>query len=134
MDMTGHAPNSSSSDQNGQDDQARRTWFRLLFEAQNAAYSPTGPGQSSIGWYYWAWKTEYDIDTWSYREGMSQGYIPSDVSNASTLVFPVLQNGCVDASYNYTAPKHAGSASIGASGSRGLFCLAMALAILWTNI
>lgn len=53
-------------------------------------------------------KTEYDIDTWSYRFGLSEGYIPSDVSNSSTLVYPVLDNGCVDASFNYTAPKHPG--------------------------
>jgi hypothetical protein len=53
-------------------------------------------------------KTEYDIDTWSYREGIAQGYIPTDVSNASTLIFPILGNGCVDAGFNYTAPKKPG--------------------------
>jgi len=92
------------------DSQARRTWFRLLFEAQIAAYSPNGPGQSSIGWMYWAWKTEYDIDTWSYRRGVEEGYIPKDVGNGSMLVFPVGEDGCVDASHQYTAPKHVGGA------------------------
>ncbi|WVR04483.1 hypothetical protein IAU60_001486 [Kwoniella sp. DSM 27419] len=106
---TGSAPNSSSSTQRYGDSQAKRTWFRLLFESQLAAYSPNGPGQPSIGWYYWTWKTEYDIDTWSYRRGVQQGYIPSDVSNSSTLAFPILADGCVDSSYNYTAPKHPGS-------------------------
>lgn len=36
-------------------DVAKRTWFRTLFEAQNAAFTPYGPGQSAIGWYMWAW-------------------------------------------------------------------------------
>ena len=85
-------------------DQAWRTWLRLLFEAQIAAYTPTGPGQPTLGWIFWAWKTEHDINTWSYRRGIAQGYIPADAGNASQLVYPLLANGCVDSSYTYTAP------------------------------
>ncbi|WWD07884.1 hypothetical protein V865_005991 [Kwoniella europaea PYCC6329] len=111
---TGHSPNSSSSSiQNKDDSREKRTWFRLFFEAQLAAYSPSSIGdQPSRGWYYWTWKTDYDIDTWSYRRGVAQGYIPKDVSNSSTLVFPILDNGCVDSSFNYTAPKNPGSGAI----------------------
>ena len=58
-------------------------------------------------------KTEWEIDTWSYRRGVQDGYIPSDVSNASTLAFPILGNGCVDSSFNYTAPSRAGAAAGG---------------------
>jgi len=105
---TGNAPNTTSSSQNRGDTQAKRTWLRLLFEAQLAAYSPRGSGEASLGWYFWTWKTEYDIDTWSYRQGIYQGYIPPDVSNASNLVYPILDNGCVDAGFNYTAPKRPG--------------------------
>lgn len=54
-------------------------------------------------------KTQYEIDTWSYRRGVAQQYIPSDVSNSSTYVFPILENGCVDAGFNYTAPRRPGS-------------------------
>ncbi|KAK4547969.1 hypothetical protein LTR36_010688 [Oleoguttula mirabilis] len=120
---TGSAPTTTSSDQNNEDDQARRTWFRLLFEAQIAAYSPNGPGQSSIGWFFWTWKTEYEIDTWSYRRGVAHQYIPADVSNASDLVYTVLENGCIDLSAdgldNYTAPASVAAASgrIGGGGS-----------------
>ncbi|WVQ69045.1 uncharacterized protein L199_007257 [Kwoniella botswanensis] len=111
---TGHSPNSSSSSiQNKDDSREKRTWFRLFFEAQLASYSPSSIGdQPSRGWYYWTWKTDYDIDTWSYRRGVAQGYIPKDVSNSSTLVFPILDNGCVDSSFNYTAPKNPGSDAI----------------------
>ncbi|KAK6903939.1 hypothetical protein I203_107450 [Kwoniella mangroviensis CBS 8507] len=113
---TGHSPNSSSSSiQNKDDSREKRTWFRLFFEAQLAAYSPDSNSvgdQPSRGWYYWTWKTDYDIDTWSYKRGVAQGYIPKDVSNSSTLVFPILDNGCVDSSYNYTAPKNPGSGAI----------------------
>ena len=49
---TGITANSSG---NTEQDQEKRTWFRTLFEAQNAAFTPNGPGQSSIGWYMWAW-------------------------------------------------------------------------------
>ncbi|KAK6396655.1 hypothetical protein LTR65_008553 [Meristemomyces frigidus] len=85
-------------------DQAKRTWFRQLFEAQNAAFTPNGAGQSSIGWYFWAWQTEYDIDAWSYRKGVADGYIPSNISDPSTYVFPVLDTGCIDTTFDYTAP------------------------------
>ncbi|KAK5133537.1 hypothetical protein LTR08_007674 [Meristemomyces frigidus] len=98
---TGITANSTSDA--GQD-RGKRTWFRQLFEAQNAAFTPYGPGQSSIGWYFWAWKTEYDIDAWSYRKGIADGYIPSNVSDASTYVFPVLDTGCIDTTFDYTAP------------------------------
>lgn len=57
------------------------------------------------------WKTEYDIATWSYRRGLQDGYIPADVSNASTFVYPIRENGCVDAGYNYTAPDQIGGAA-----------------------
>lgn len=87
------------------EDQAKRTWFRRLFEAQNAAFTPNAPGQASIGWYFWAWKTEYDIDAWSYRKGVQEQYIPSNISDPSTWVFPILDNGCIDANFTYTAPK-----------------------------
>jgi len=40
------ADSTSNTEQDGQ----KRTWFRQLFEAQNAAYTPDGPGQASIGW------------------------------------------------------------------------------------
>lgn len=129
---TGRAPDASSSERdNGlEDNQARRTWFRLLFEAQQVAYTPNGPGQSSIGWTYWTWKTEWDIDTWSYRRGVAQGYIPSDVSNSSTYAFPVLDNGCVDATYNYTAPLHASAAIHVSSASTSLCLLVVLVGIL----
>jgi len=39
-------------------DQEERTWLRLLFEAQLAAYSRSGDQQLSTGWYFWCWKTE----------------------------------------------------------------------------
>lgn len=98
---TGITANSSS---NTEQDQAKRTWFRRLFEAQNAAFTPNAEGQASIGWYFWSWKTEYDIDAWSYRRGIADGYIPSNVSDASTYAFPILNDGCIDASHAYTAP------------------------------
>ena len=52
--MSGITANSSS---NTEQDQAKRTWFRKLFEAQNAAYSPQKAGQPSIGWYFWSCKS-----------------------------------------------------------------------------
>ena len=82
----------------------KRTWFRQLFEAQNAAFTPNAANQSSIGWYFWAWQTEYDIDAWSYRKGVTEGYIPSNVSDPSTYVFPIKANGCIDTTFDYTAP------------------------------
>lgn len=45
------------------------------------------------------------------RRGIAEEYIPHDVSNASQLVFPILDNGCVDANFNYTAPAKVGSSS-----------------------
>jgi glucan 1,3-beta-glucosidase len=86
------------------DDQDKRSWFRELFEAQNAAFTPYGENQPSIGWYFWAWKTEYDIDAWSYRKGLQFQYIPSNISNASTYAFPILGDGCIDTSVKYTSP------------------------------
>ncbi|KAI9635807.1 glycoside hydrolase superfamily [Dioszegia hungarica] len=90
--------------------QEKRTWLRKLFEAQLAAYTPNGPNQPSGGWYYWTWKTENDIDTWSYRRGVWDGYIPKDVSNASTLAFPLRSDGCIDDTFAYQAPSRPGSA------------------------
>lgn len=48
--VTGNSTSISATDPD------KRTWFRTLFEAQNAAYSPNGVGQASIGHYYWTWK------------------------------------------------------------------------------
>lgn len=98
--------------------QAQRTWYRLLFEAQVAAYSPseestskTPPAEQPIkGWYFWTWKTEWEIDTWSYRRGWQDGWIPSDVGNQSTFAFPLLDNGCVDEQFGYEAPEQVGMA------------------------
>merc|ERR1712070_89247 len=84
-------------------DQDKRTWFRELFEAQNAAFTPYDAGQSSIGWYFWAWKLEYDIDAWSYRRGLSDGYIPSNISDPSTYEYPIKKNGCIDSDHEYEA-------------------------------
>jgi glucan 1,3-beta-glucosidase len=47
----GAPPNASIGSR--EDSQDKRTWFRLLFESQQAAYEPNAPGQASIGWYYW---------------------------------------------------------------------------------
>ncbi|KAJ9119310.1 hypothetical protein QFC24_005781 [Naganishia onofrii] len=94
---TGTAPNASPIGRAAQS-QARRTWFRKLFEAQLSSYS-------AFGWYFWTWKTEYDINTWSYRRGIEDGWIPPNISNSSQLIFPILSNGCIDISYNYSAPK-----------------------------
>jgi hypothetical protein len=44
-------------------------------------------------------------NTWSYQTGLSLGTIPRDVSNASQLVFPILDNGCIDSTYDWQAPK-----------------------------
>nr|XP_023914747.1 probable glucan 1,3-beta-glucosidase A [Quercus suber] len=84
----------------------RRTWFRLFFEAQIAAYSSNGSGQSAGGWIFWAWKTEGDISTWSYRRGITSKWIPADVSDPSQLVYPILENGCVDSNFSYSAPAY----------------------------
>lgn len=98
----------------GRPNRAKRTWFRLLFESQLAAYSANA-GQSdnrhNTGWFYWTWKTEWDIDTWSYRRGVKDGYIPGDISNSSMLVYPIMQNGCVDRTFDYEAPERPGGAT-----------------------
>ena len=52
---SGRGPDDPVSNR-GQPDQARRTWFRLLFESQLAAYSPSAEGQANLGWYYWTCK------------------------------------------------------------------------------
>lgn len=120
---TGITANSTSDSAT---DPKKRTWFRTVFEAQNAAYAPNAAGQSPIGWYFWSWKTEYDIDAWSYRKGVQQGYIPSNISDPSTYAFPIGDDGCIDASHSYTAPATvttstygAGSSSTSSSGSSG---------------
>ncbi|KAK1089391.1 hypothetical protein LTR48_000633 [Friedmanniomyces endolithicus] len=113
---TGITANSSS---NTEQDQAKRTWFRKLFEAQNAAYSPQKAGQPSIGWYFWSWQTEYDIDAWSYRRGLADGYIPSNISDPSTYAFPVLDNGCIDDSFAYTAAASVSGLGPSSTGSNG---------------
>lgn len=121
--------------------QAQRTWYRLLLEAQLAAYSPseTGPlhdptparnsnnasSEPIRGWYLWTWKTEWEIDTWSYRRGWQDGWIPSDVGNRSTFAFPLLDNGCVDAEFEYEAP-----AKVGMAVQRRAACIWLVLG--WT--
>lgn len=107
---TNASPDSEEEEgSNADPSQAQRTWYRLLFEAQAAAYAPNGPGHPVLGWYFWTWKTEWEIDTWSYRRGWRDGWIPADVGNASTFAFPVLENGCVDEDFGYEAPAQVGS-------------------------
>ncbi|KAK5136052.1 hypothetical protein LTR08_004306 [Meristemomyces frigidus] len=123
---------SSSSSSPAHTNQAQRTWFRLLFEAQLAAYTPSGPGQASLGWFYWTWKTEYDIVSWSYRRGVQEGFIPADVGDAAGLVFPVRGDGCVDAGFaGYTAPLHTGGGGVargrGVGGGVGVAVVAVAV-------
>jgi glucan 1,3-beta-glucosidase len=127
---TGQAPNTSASTQPNADNQAKRTWLRLLFEAQLAAYEPRGPGGANAGWYFWSWKQEYPIDTWSYLFGVQEGWIPSDVGNLSQRVFPVLDIGCVDAGFNYTAPKHPGRSGARQSRHGGLVWAGLIVALL----
>lgn len=98
--------------------QEKRTWLRKLFEAQVAAYIPNGDGQPGQGFYYWSWKTEYEIDTWSYRRGLLDGFIPLDVSNASTFAFPLRQDGCIDDQYDYQAPNRPYGSPFSAGGRR----------------
>ncbi|EMD00121.1 glycoside hydrolase family 5 protein [Baudoinia panamericana UAMH 10762] len=114
---TGYTANSTTD---ASQDQAKRTWFRTLFEAQNAAYTPNGPNQASIGWYFWAWKTEYDIDAWSFRKGIQYQYIPSNVSNMSTYAFPILDNGCINTNFSYTAPASSNASGTSTSSAFGL--------------
>jgi hypothetical protein len=73
-------------------------------------------------------KTQYAIDTWSYQYGLQIGFIPSDVSNASTFVYPLLDNGCVDSGYNYTAPSSGGYRII--DTSMGVFLVVLGLYFL----
>ncbi|CDZ97418.1 exo-beta--glucanase [Phaffia rhodozyma] len=118
---TGTPPNISTS--TASPSRAKRTWLRTIFEAQLAAYSPssidTGSNgnsssaavasstQAVMGWYFWCWKTEYNIDTWSYLNGINNGYIPSNLSDSSQLVFPILTSGpnagCINASTGWQA-------------------------------
>jgi glucan 1,3-beta-glucosidase len=125
---TGTAPNASPLGRAAQS-QARRSWFRKLFEAQLAAYS-------GYGWYFWTWKTECkpsssfyckgdliqalttdEINTWSYRRGIQDGWIPPNVGNTSQLIFPILANGCINSSFDYTAPSSPEPQYGGARGS-----------------
>jgi hypothetical protein len=52
----GRGPDDPTSNR-GQPDRDRRTWFRLLFESQLAAYEPNAQGQAAQGWYYWTCKS-----------------------------------------------------------------------------
>ena len=54
--LLGRGPDDPTSNR-GQPDRDRRTWFRLLFESQLAAYEPNAQGQASQGWYYWTCKS-----------------------------------------------------------------------------
>lgn len=118
--------------------QAQRTWYRLLFEAQAVAYAPSaatnsGSGASDepiLGWYYWTWKTEWDIDTWSYRRGWRDGWIPADVGNRSTFAFPVLENGCVDSEFGWEAPAQVGAASHVAFAHEWWWAAVLGLAVM----
>jgi glucan 1,3-beta-glucosidase len=94
----------SKSSVDAAQDRAKRTWFRQLFEAQNAAFTPTKPGDASIGWYFWSWKTDYDVDAWSYRKGIALGYIPSNISDPSTYAYPIGSDGCIDQTFQWNAP------------------------------
>ena len=113
-----HQPNKN----NNLPTQPQRTWYRLLFEAQTAAYSSSS--SSSAGWYFWTWKTEHDIDTWSYRRGWRDGWIPADVGDRGTFVFPLLEGGeeagCVDVGFEWEAPARVGGAAA-AKGVRGMW-------------
>jgi hypothetical protein len=91
-----------------------------VYDSSELSCSETHRLAPSSACYHITGKTEWEIDTWSYRRGVRDGYIPSDVSNASTLAYPILGNGCVDSSFNYTAPKKAGSAVGRAGGMRSV--------------
>ena len=86
------------------------------------AYSPSLSSSSKAtvseaeepiqGWYFWTWKTEWEIDTWSYRRGWRDGWIPGDVANRSTFAFPVREeDGCVDEGFGWEAPAEVGGAA-----------------------
>lgn len=102
---------------------AQRTWYRLLFESQARAYSSSAAGQPIQGWYFWTWKTEWEIDTWSYQRGWRDGWIPEDVGDEGTWAFPVLGDGCVDAGFGYEAPEQVGGASASGLGRRWLLVM-----------
>jgi glucan 1,3-beta-glucosidase len=121
------------SQNNNNPSRSQRTWYRLLFEAQIAAYSPSSsPTPQNItstnnptplkGWYFWTWKTEHEIDTWSYRRGWMDGWIPADVGDRGTFVFPLLsegegeEDGCVDVGFEWEAPAEVGGAVRGIYG------------------
>lgn len=63
---TGSPPNSTGTSSSGLT-QEKRTWFRMLFEAQLTAYSPNALDQPSRGWYFWTWKTQCEL--WAKRRG-----------------------------------------------------------------
>jgi glucan 1,3-beta-glucosidase len=96
------------------------------------AYAPSAAGGSEsessdepiLGWYYWTWKTEWEIDTWSYRRGWRDGWIPTDVGNRSTFAFPVLEDGCVDSESGWEAPERVGAAVRG-GGLQWWWCIAV---------
>ena len=67
----------------------------------------------------WAWKSEYDIDAWSYRKGVAEGYIPKNVSDPSSFEFPILANGCIDTSHSYTAPASVSTALASPTSNSG---------------
>jgi glucan 1,3-beta-glucosidase len=71
-------------------------------------------------------------NTWSYKTGLSLGTIPQDVSNASQLVFPRLDNGCIDSSFDWQAPERVnGGLALGIpSFAYGLTGLVALLALL----
>lgn len=96
-----------------------KSWLRLFFEAQIAAYSPNGADQASIGWIFWTWTTENDAEMWSYRRGLAEGYIPANVSDSSQLQFKVDKHGCVK-----------GLASQTASVSKALVILSVVVGVL----
>jgi glucan 1,3-beta-glucosidase len=103
-----HHPHHQSQNNNNNPSQSQRTWYRLLFEAQIAAYS------NSEGWYFWTWKTEHEIDTWSYRRGWRDGWIPADVGDRGSFVFPLISEGeeagCVNVVFEWEAPVQVGGA------------------------
>ena len=98
------------------------------------AYSPSLSTNSMSeepiqGWYYWTWKTEWEIDTWSYRRGWRDGWIPRDVGNRSTFAFPVREDGCVDEEFGWEAPAKVGAAAY----DRGIGCWWL-LAVLGVSV
>lgn len=75
---SGQPPNSSTTWRGREGSQEKRTWQRLFFEAQLAAYSPSAEGQAVLGWYYWTCesKTCVGTDKKGRRNGISiRGHI-----------------------------------------------------------